>query len=56
MPSEHPPAVARKVRRRVTGMLGLGEYVFDLTKTDIDMCLLDWSRAAFVTCSPDVAP
>jgi len=33
-----------------------GEYVFDLTETDIDMSLSDWSRAAFVTCSPDIAP
>lgn len=32
-----------------------GEYVFDLTGTDIDMGGPEWNRAAFVTCSPDVS-
>lgn len=32
---------------------GDGEYVFDLTATDIDMNAPEWNRAAFVTCSPD---
>ena len=32
-----------------------GEYVFDLTATDIDMNAPEWNRAAFVTCSPDAA-
>lgn len=30
-----------------------GEYVFDLTETDIDMSSTAWNEAAFVTCSPD---
>jgi hypothetical protein len=30
-----------------------GEYLFDLTKTDIDTSQPAWDRAAFVTCSPD---
>ena len=30
-----------------------GEYVFDLTKTDVDTSQPAWDRAAFVTCSPD---
>jgi hypothetical protein len=33
-----------------------GEYVFDLTGTNIDMSLPEWSKAAFVTCSPDDDP
>jgi hypothetical protein len=37
-------------------MIGDGEYVFDLTSTDIDMNAPEWNRAAFVTCSPDVGP
>jgi hypothetical protein len=37
-------------------MNGDGEYVFDLTGTDIDMNAPEWNRAAFVTCSPDVGP
>jgi hypothetical protein len=32
-----------------------GEYVFDLTETDIDTGQASWDRAAFVTCSPDRA-
>lgn len=34
-------------------MNGDGEYVFDLTGTNIDMNAPAWNRAAFVTCSPD---
>jgi hypothetical protein len=33
-----------------------GEYVFDLTGTDIDVSSTAWNEAAFVTCSPDVGP
>jgi hypothetical protein len=33
-----------------------GEFVFDLTETNIDMSDSEWNRAAFVTCSPDVRP
>lgn len=33
-----------------------GEFVFDLTETNIDMSDPEWNRAAFVTCSPDVRP
>lgn len=33
---------------------GDGEYVFDLTGTDIDVSSTEWTRAAFVTCSPDL--
>jgi hypothetical protein len=31
-----------------------GEFVFDLTQTNIDMSDPAWNRAAFVTCSPDI--
>jgi hypothetical protein len=33
-----------------------GEFVFDLTETNIDMSDPAWNRAAFVTCSPDIHP
>jgi hypothetical protein len=33
-----------------------GEFVFDLTETNIDMSDPAWNRAAFVTCSPDIQP
>jgi hypothetical protein len=33
-----------------------GEFVFDLTETNIDMSDPAWNRAAFVTCSPDIRP
>ena len=33
-----------------------GAYVFDLSGTNIDMGQPEWSRVAFVTCSPDVEP
>ena len=33
-----------------------GEYVFDLTGTDIDLSSTAWNEAAFLTCSPDVGP
>ena len=37
-------------------MNGDGEFVFDLTGTNVVMSSREWSHAAFVTCSPDVAP
>jgi len=37
-------------------MNGDGEFVFDLTGTNVVMSSREWNHSAFVTCSPDVAP